>query len=227
MVEENTEQFYSSEIYLETESQIRKIERRIVREREEMKEREERKTREKLGRCVEETFIKFTESTAHFHTKLNQHEERITKLEEMLKEERDQKRKVELQREVEREIQQRNEIQLELERLKEETENERSVMEERHRQEMQEIRETYEGEVRMETERNLIKILLPELQRNILASKLKMHKEFRKQMEEKDRELKTLVERVRVLISMLQVEVHKYGGVVNIKYVYKINRQIN
>ncbi|KAI4905132.1 hypothetical protein NFI96_006429 [Prochilodus magdalenae] len=164
MVEGNREEFYSSEIYLETESQIREIERRIVGEREEMKERE---TREKLERCVEETFIKFTESTAHFHTKLNQHEERITKLEEMLKEERDEKRKVELEGEVEREIQQKNEVQLELERLKEETENERSEMEERHRQEMEEIREVYEGEARMEAERKLMKILLPELQQRV------------------------------------------------------------
>ena len=196
MVEGNREEFYSSEIYLETESQIREIERRIVREREEMKEREERETREKLERCVEETFMKFTESTAHFHTKLNQHEERITKLEEMLKEERDEKRKVELEREVEREIQQRNEVLLELERLKKETEIEKSEMEERHRQEMEEIRETYEGEARMEAERNLMKILLPELQRNILASKSKMQEEFSRQMEEKNRELDTLRQRL-------------------------------
>ncbi|KAI4885373.1 hypothetical protein NFI96_029422, partial [Prochilodus magdalenae] len=204
MVEGNREEFYSSEIYLETESQIREIERRIVREREEMREREERETREKLERCVKETFMKFTESTAHFHTKLNQHEERITKLEEMLKEERDERRKKELEREVEREIQQRNKVLLELERLKEQTVKERREMEERHRQEIEEIREVYEGEARMEAERNLMKIILPELQRNILASKLKMQKEFRMQMEEKDRELKTLAQRVGALISMVQ-----------------------
>ncbi|KAI4904952.1 hypothetical protein NFI96_023242 [Prochilodus magdalenae] len=48
MVEGNREEFYSSEIYLEIESQIREIERRIEREREQMKEREEREIREKL-----------------------------------------------------------------------------------------------------------------------------------------------------------------------------------
>ncbi|KAI4897461.1 hypothetical protein NFI96_002644, partial [Prochilodus magdalenae] len=167
MVEGNREEFYSSEIYLEIESQIRKIERRMIKEREEMRERKERETREKLGRCVEETFMKFTEATAHFHTKLNQHEERITKLEEMLKEERDQKRKRELEREVEREIQQRNEIQFELERLKEENERERREMEVRHRQEMEEIWETYAGEVRTEVERIFIKIVLPELKQRL------------------------------------------------------------
>ncbi|XP_036419404.1 calponin homology domain-containing protein DDB_G0272472-like [Colossoma macropomum] len=212
MVEGNREKLYSSEIYLETQSQIREIERRIVREREEMRERQERETREKLERCVQETFIKFTESTADFHTRINQHEERITKLEGMLKEERDEKRKVELEREVERETQQRNEVQLELQRLKEETEKERREMEERHRQEMEEIREAYEGEARMEAERNLMKIILPELQQRILMLKSKMQAEFSRQMEEKDRELKTLAQRVGALISMLQVEIHKYTG---------------
>ncbi|KAI4884505.1 hypothetical protein NFI96_005967 [Prochilodus magdalenae] len=167
MVEGNRGEFYSSEIYLETESQIREIERRMMRERDKIREVAERETREKLGRCVEETFMKFTESSAHFHTKLNQHEERITKLEEMLEEERDQKRKRELEREVEREIQQRNEVQLELERLKEDNERERREMEERHRQEMEEIRETYAGEVRTEVERIFIKIVLPELKQRL------------------------------------------------------------
>ncbi|KAI4892836.1 hypothetical protein NFI96_009554 [Prochilodus magdalenae] len=204
MVEGNREEFYSSEIYLETESQIREIERRIAREREEMKEREERETREKLERCVKETSMKFSESTAHFHTKLNQHEERITKLEEMLKEERDEKRKVELERDVEREIQQRNQVQLELERLKEETEIERREMEERHRQEMEEIREVYEGEARMEAERNLMKILLPELQQRIWELLTKKQKDFdcrmdekEREMDEKEREIETLRRRLR------------------------------
>ncbi|KAF5889626.1 calponin homology domain-containing protein DDB_G0272472-like isoform X3 [Clarias magur] len=61
---------------------------------------------------------------------------------------------------------------------------------------MEEIREVYEGEVRMETERNLMKIILPELQRNILASKTKMQEEFSRQMEEKNRELETLKEKL-------------------------------
>ncbi|KAI4884629.1 hypothetical protein NFI96_001339 [Prochilodus magdalenae] len=154
-----------------------------------MREREERESREKLERCVEETSMKFTESTANFHTKLNQHEEQITNLEEILKEERDEKRKVELEREVEREIQQRNEVQVELERLKEETEKERREMEETHRQEMEEIRETYEGEARMEAERNLMKILLPELQQRLWELLTKKQKDFDCRMDEKEREM--------------------------------------
>ncbi|XP_036419768.1 calponin homology domain-containing protein DDB_G0272472-like isoform X2 [Colossoma macropomum] len=212
MVEGNREKFYSSEIYLETESQIREMEKRIVREKEEIREKQERETREKLERCVQETLMKFEELTAKYQVQINQHEERITKLEKELKEERDDQKKIQLKRQLEREIQQRKEVQLELERVREETEKERREMEERHRQEMEEIRETYEGEARMEAERNLMKIILPELQRNILISKSKMQEEFRRQMEEKDRELKTLVQRVGALSSLLQVEVHKYIG---------------
>ncbi|KAL6463324.1 hypothetical protein MHYP_G00277150 [Metynnis hypsauchen] len=212
MVEGNIEKFYSSEIFLETESQIREMEKRIVREREEMRERQERETREKLERCVQELLMKCEELMAKCHVQINQHEERITKLEKELKEERDDQKKIELKRDLEREIQRRKEIQLQLERLKEETEKERREMEERHRQEMEEIRETYEGEARMEAERNLMKIILPELQRNILISKSKMQEEFRRQMEEKDRELMSLAHRVGALSSMLQVEVHKYIG---------------
>ncbi|KAL7838658.1 hypothetical protein AOLI_G00270620 [Acnodon oligacanthus] len=197
MVEGNEEKFYSSEIFLETESQVREIEKRTVREREEMRERQERETREKLERWVQETLLKFTESTADFHTKINQHEERITKLEGMLKEERDEKRKVELEREVEREIQQRNEVQLELERLKEETEKERREMEERHGQKMEEIRETYEGEATMEAERNLMKIILPELQQRMWEVMTKKQKDFDCRMDEKEREIETLKRRLR------------------------------
>ncbi|KAL7838659.1 hypothetical protein AOLI_G00270630 [Acnodon oligacanthus] len=212
MVEGNREQFYSSDIYLETESQIREMEKRIVKEREEMRERQERETREKLERCIQEMLMKCEELTAKFQVQIIRHEERITKLEKELKEERDDQKKIELKRELEREIQRRKEVQLQLERLKGETEKERREMEERHRQKMEEIRETYEGEARMEAERNLMKIILPELQRNILISKSKMQEEFRRQMEEKDRELKSLAQRVGALSSMLQVEVHKYIG---------------
>ncbi|KAF5900853.1 calponin homology domain-containing protein DDB_G0272472-like isoform X3, partial [Clarias magur] len=113
MVEGSREKFYSSELYLETESQIRVMEIKILKEREEMRMREEIEVKEKLDK-----------------------------------------------------------------------------------KEMEQIREVYEREVRMETERNLMKIILPELQRNILASKTKMQEEFSRQMEEKNRELETLKEKL-------------------------------
>ncbi|XP_017556023.2 golgin subfamily A member 6-like protein 22 isoform X1 [Pygocentrus nattereri] len=197
MVEGNREKFYSSETYLETESQIREMEKRIVREREEMRERQERETREKLERHVQEITMKYQESTAGFQTQITQHEERIAKLEKLLEEERDEKRKVELERKLEREIQQRNKVQLELERLREETEKERKEMEERHIQEMEEIREMYEGEAKKEAERNLMKIILPELQQRMWEVMTKKLKDFDCRMDEKEREIETLRRRLR------------------------------
>ncbi|XP_036418891.1 interaptin-like [Colossoma macropomum] len=193
MVEGNREKFYSIEIYLETESQIREIEERMMREREEMRERQERETREKLERCEQEIKMKFKELKDKFNAQINQHEEQIAKLEVMLEEDKDEERKVELEQELEREIQRRNEVQLELERLKEETEKERREMEERHRQEMEEIRETYEGEAKKEAERNL----LPELQQRMWELMTKKQKDFDCRMDEKERELEALRRRLR------------------------------
>uniref|UniRef100_A0A4W5Q0A8 AIG1-type G domain-containing protein n=1 Tax=Hucho hucho TaxID=62062 RepID=A0A4W5Q0A8_9TELE len=79
--------------------------------------------------------------------------------------------------------------QRKLERFREKRENERRDMEERHRQEIEEMMENYEGEARVEAERNLMKIVLPELQRNIMISQTKMQSEFSRQMEEKNRQM--------------------------------------
>ena len=77
-------------------------------------------------------------------------------------------------------------------RVREKRERERSEMEERHREEMEEMRESYERETRAEVERNLMKIILPELQRNISITKKKMEGEFNREMEEKNREIERM-----------------------------------
>ena len=74
--------------------------------------------------------------------------------------------------------------------LKQHSNNERREREERHRQEMEEFRDNYEGEARVEAERNLMKVVLPELQRSIMISHTKMQRDFSRQMEEKNREIK-------------------------------------
>ena len=68
-------------------------------------------------------------------------------------------------------------------------ENERRERKERRRQEIEEIMENH-GEARDEAERNLLKIVLPELQRNVMISQTKMLREFSRQMEDKDRLVK-------------------------------------
>ncbi|KAI4904527.1 hypothetical protein NFI96_025657 [Prochilodus magdalenae] len=183
MVEGNREEFYSSEIYLETESQIRAMETKIMKEREEKRVMEER-DKEKLEQEVQNSLRKIEGAVQEHEGEIKQLNSRTTELERRMKEERDEEKKRELERELEREIKQRTEMEEKVKRLKEKREKEK--------REMEKMMETYEGEARMEAERNLMKILLPEVQRNFLASKSKMQEEFSRQMEEKNRELETL-----------------------------------
>ncbi|KAI4895040.1 hypothetical protein NFI96_032639 [Prochilodus magdalenae] len=212
MVEGNREEFYSSEIYLEIESQIRAMETKIMKEREEKRMVQEREIKEKLEQDVQNSLRKIGGAVQEHEGEIKQLNSRTAELERRMKEERDEEKRRELERELERELGRRTEMEEKMKRLKEKSEIERREMEERHRQEMEEIREVYEGEARMEAERNLMKILLPELQRNILASKSKLQEEFSRQMEEKNRELETLRLRVRELSSTLLEEVHKHTG---------------
>ncbi|KAM9440434.1 uncharacterized protein Hap1MRO34_025662 [Clarias gariepinus] len=178
MVEGSREKFYSSEIYLETESQIRAMETKILKEREEKRMKEEMEVKGKKDKEVQDSLRKMEGIIQEHEGDIRQLNDRTTELERKMKEERDEEKKRELERELKREVERRTE------------------MEKKHQQEMEEIREVYEGKVRMETERNFMKIILPELQRNILASKTKMQEEFSSQMEKKNRELETLKEKL-------------------------------
>ncbi|XP_076866957.1 uncharacterized protein LOC143518384 isoform X2 [Brachyhypopomus gauderio] len=199
MVEGNKERFYSSEIYLETESLIREMERKILKERKEKKANEEREMKEKLEKEMQDSLKKIEGVIQGHEGDIRQLNDRTTELEKKMKEEKNEEIKRELKRDLDREIDQRIEMEEKVKKLKEKREMERRGMEERHRQEMEEIMERYEGEARVEAERNLMKIILPELQRNILVSKSKMQEEFNRQMEEKDRELETLRQRLSEL----------------------------
>ncbi|XP_036419765.1 GTPase IMAP family member 7-like [Colossoma macropomum] len=192
MVEGNREKFYSSEIYLETESQIRAMETKIMKEREAKRLKKEKELTEKLEKEVQYSLRKTEGAVQEHEGEIKQLNDRTTELERRMKEERDEEKKRELERELERELAQRIGMEEKVRKLKEKRERERKEMEERHRQEMEEIREMYEGEARMEAERSLMKVILPELQRNILVSKSKIQEEFSRQTEEKDRELETL-----------------------------------
>ncbi|XP_053341156.1 GTPase IMAP family member 4-like [Clarias gariepinus] len=196
MVEGKGEKFYSSEIYLETESQIREMKTKILKKRGEMRMREEMEAKEKLDKEVQDLLRKIEGVIQEHEGDFRKLNDRTTELERKIKEERDEEKKRELERELKREVEQRTAMEEKVKKLKEKREKERREMEERHQKEMEEIREMYEQEVRMETERNLTKIILPELQSNILASKTKMQEEFSRQMEEKNRELETLKEKL-------------------------------
>ncbi|XP_066509492.1 uncharacterized protein [Hoplias malabaricus] len=173
MVEGNREEFYSTEIYLETEAQIRAMETKIMKEMEEKRVKEERKMKEKHEKELQNSLRRIEGAVQEHEREIKQLNDRTTDLERRMKEERDEEKRRGLERELERELERRTEMAEKVKRLKEKRERDRCEMEERHRQEMEEIMETYEGEARAEAERNLMKILLPEIRRNILASKSK------------------------------------------------------
>ncbi|XP_066509479.1 uncharacterized protein [Hoplias malabaricus] len=217
MVEGNREKFYSSETYLETEAQIRAMETKIIKEIEKMRVKEG-KLREKNKRELKEkheqelqNFLRKIEGAVQEHEgEIKQLNDRTTDLERRMKEERDEEKRRGLERELERELERSTEMEEKVKRLKEKRERDRCEIEERHRWEMEEIMETYEGEARAEAERNLMKILLPELQRNILASKTKMQEEFSRQMEEKNMELEKLRQTLSELSEMYSLTKEVY-----------------
>ncbi|XP_053341162.1 GTPase IMAP family member 7-like [Clarias gariepinus] len=211
MVEGSKEKFYSSEIYLETESQIRALETKILREREEKRRREEIEVKEKIDKEVQDSLRKMEGKILEHEGDIRQLNDRTTELERKMKEEKDKEKKKELERELKREVARRAEMEEKVKKLKEKRERERREMEERHQQEMDEIREAYEGEVRMD----LMKIILPELQKNILASKTKMQEEFSRQMEEKNRELETLKQKLSDLTETHSLCKEVYGKTVS------------
>ncbi|XP_058239031.1 trichohyalin-like isoform X1 [Hemibagrus wyckioides] len=196
MVEGSREKFYSSEIYLETESQIRAIKAKILKEREEKRTREEIKLKEQIEKVGQDSLRKIKGEIQEHEGDIRQLDDRTTELERKMKEERDEEKKRELNLELKREAERRTEMEEKVKKLKEKRERERRQMGERHKQKMEEIREEYEGEAMMEAERKLMKIILPELRRNILVSKTQMQEDFSRQMEERDRELETLHHRL-------------------------------
>ncbi|KAK3505749.1 hypothetical protein QTP70_020343 [Hemibagrus guttatus] len=199
MVEGSREKFYSSDIYLETESQIRAMETKILKEREEKRKREEMDMKETIKKEMQDSLRKIEGVIQEHEGDIRQLDDRTTELERKMKEEKDEEKKKEFERELKQEVERRTEMEEEVKKLKEKREREMREMEERHKQEMEEIREVYEGEAMMEAERKLMKLILPELQRNILSSKTKMQEDFSRQMEEKNRELEILKQKLSEL----------------------------
>ncbi|KAK3508646.1 hypothetical protein QTP70_002759, partial [Hemibagrus guttatus] len=191
MAEGSREKFYSSDIYLEIESQIRAMEKKILKEREEKRKRVEMEIKEKLQE-MQDSLRKIEGVIQELDGHIRQLNDQITEMERKMKEERNEEKKKELERELKREVERRTEMEEKVKKLKEKREKERREMEERHKQEMEEIREVYEGEIRTE----IMKIILPELWKNFLSSKTKMQEDFSRQMEEKNRELETLHHRL-------------------------------
>ncbi|XP_076120673.1 uncharacterized protein LOC143100969 [Alosa pseudoharengus] len=209
MVSGNRERFYSTETYQEAERQLREIERRIE---EKWMERKEKEMKSKHENELENSLKKMKGEIQEKEEKIMALQKRIAELEKELENEKNEEKRRDLERQLEEEKEKRGETEMENERLKDEFMTQKREMEERHREEMEEMRESYEREARAEAERNLMKIILPELQRNISISKQKMEAEFSRQMgqknwqiKEKDRELKRIREVLRKVKSQSDI----------------------
>ncbi|XP_056602386.1 uncharacterized protein LOC130419570 [Triplophysa dalaica] len=218
MMEGNTQRSYSSEIYLEVESQIRAMERNIIRDREERKEREEREIKKSIENELQNFLRKIEGMIEENDGDIKQLNERTGELERQMREERDEEKKKELMRELDKEVRKRTELKREIDHLKDHRERERNEMEERHRQEIEKIRQEYE-EIRFEAEKKHMKVILSKLHRNMLDSRLKMQEEIIKQMEERNRESETLKKKLSELNEryLLMCEFHE-SALKNLKF---------
>ncbi|KAM9440333.1 uncharacterized protein Hap1MRO34_025593 isoform 1-T1 [Clarias gariepinus] len=197
MVEGSRKKFYSIEIYLETQSEIEKIimllkEKKIAKEVKEMEV--------KLEQEVTGSLKKIKGMIQEHEKDITQLNSQIAELERKTKEEMDESKRDKLEKELEGEMQKRTKIENIIVILNEKIEWERKEMDEKLKREVEEIRKAYEGETGMEAERNLIKIMHPEIQRYIsIYSKSMMEEDFREKMEEKDRELEILKQTLTAL----------------------------
>ncbi|XP_076867007.1 GTPase IMAP family member 9-like [Brachyhypopomus gauderio] len=125
MVEGKRERFYSSEIYLEIESQIREMERKVTKEREVKKASDERELKEKLEKEMQDSLKKIEGVIQGHEGDIRQLNDRTTELERKMKEERDEEKKRELKRELDREVERRIEREEKVKKLKEKSRGER------------------------------------------------------------------------------------------------------
>ncbi|XP_062390927.1 GTPase IMAP family member 8-like [Sardina pilchardus] len=192
MVSGNRETFYSSETYQIAERQLREIKRRIE---EKLRECTKRKEKE-----IENPERKMKGDIHEREENILAIERKIAELEKELENENNEEKRTELERQLKEEKEKRREM----DRLKEDLEKERREMEERHIEELEMMRESYEQEAWSEAEIYLMKIILSELQKNISIIKSKIAGEFRRQMEENKREIERLVEIVQSLHHLVK-----------------------
>ncbi|XP_066509655.1 GTPase IMAP family member 4-like [Hoplias malabaricus] len=155
IVEGNREKFYSSEIYLETEAQIREPEKKItLEEGGQRKAREDPNSRE----MVENPLRKIHGVIQEHEEELRQLNKQMTELKRKFKEEKNSKRKSELEQELriyqQRKIKMENIINSLRERQKEDI---KRIL---HREEME---DRHEEESKTEAEENLVEVIPQEV----------------------------------------------------------------
>ncbi|XP_058875482.1 trichohyalin-like [Acipenser ruthenus] len=153
MVKRNNGSYYTSEMYQQAEAKIRQRQEEILKEKEETILREEEELRAKHLKELENTKRKMRLEIQKRDEKIRELEERIGELEEELRKEQGENRRIKLEEELRRKREERERVEREKEECMEKGERERGEYEEKHRREIEAVRQRYQEIIRPEAER--------------------------------------------------------------------------
>uniref|UniRef100_A0A8B9HZQ9 Ig-like domain-containing protein n=1 Tax=Astyanax mexicanus TaxID=7994 RepID=A0A8B9HZQ9_ASTMX len=187
-----------SKMYQDPTEQLEEIERWIQQQREERKAREEQERTDALEKEFLRYALMMKEQIEEEHEKIMT----VVKMAADLKMELEYAETEEERGELELQLKEASERQRqgeeEMDRLAKEIDRQRNIIEEKHKNELEEIREKYEVVSRIEAETNLLKIILPDVQmyfRNVTAPLRNTWKKQMQELESENIELKQTEER--------------------------------
>ncbi|MGH0168244.1 UNVERIFIED_CONTAM: hypothetical protein FKN15_053865 [Acipenser sinensis] len=154
MVKGNNGSYYTNEIYQHAEAKIRQRQEEILKEEEETILREEEELRANHLKELENLKRKIRLEIQKQDEKLRELEERIGELEEELRKEQGENHRIKLEEELRRKREEREREEQEKEDCIDKGKRERGEYEEKHRREMEAVRQRYKEIIRPETERS-------------------------------------------------------------------------
>ncbi|MGH0175520.1 UNVERIFIED_CONTAM: hypothetical protein FKN15_070779 [Acipenser sinensis] len=154
MVKGNNGSYYTSEMYQQAEAKIRQRQEEILKEKEETILREEEELRAKHMKELENMKRKMRLEIQKREEKIRELEERIGELEEELRKEQGENHRIKLEEELRRKREERERAEQEKEDCIEKGKRESGEYEEKHRREIEAVRQRYEEILRREAERS-------------------------------------------------------------------------
>ncbi|MGH0156753.1 UNVERIFIED_CONTAM: hypothetical protein FKN15_032665 [Acipenser sinensis] len=154
MVKGNNNSYYTSEMYQQAEAKIRQTQEEILKEEEETILREEQELRAKHLKELENLKGKMRLEIQKRDKKIRELEERIEELEEELRKEQGEIPRIKLEEELRRKREEREREEQEKEDCIEKGKRERGEYKEKHRREMETVRQRYKEIIRPEAERS-------------------------------------------------------------------------
>ncbi|MGH0186477.1 UNVERIFIED_CONTAM: hypothetical protein FKN15_021626 [Acipenser sinensis] len=153
MVKGNKGSYYTSEMYQQAEEKIRQRQDEILKEKEETILRKEEELRAKQQKELENMDRKMRLEIQKRDEKIRELEERIGELEEELRKEQGENHRIKLEEELRRKREERERAEREKEECMEKGRRERGEYEEKHRRDIEAVRQLYEEIIRPEAER--------------------------------------------------------------------------